>query len=146
MNIFDLKYKKGEYFENKYIKISNDNIYLSDEFINNVLSLDIISTLNMMKSLSLNYHNTNINMTINHNGFNFCKLTIYLFYIGKYKTSKHEWLVCGSSGDYGFNGLERTKKELLGVNTKRKVIRFFVNLYLNSKLARKEKIESFLEK
>jgi hypothetical protein len=129
----DLKYCKGEYFKNKHMMIKNDDVHISDEF-----AAFIIPTVPI-----LGYNNTNLKVKIKQAFLNQI-LTISLFKSNGLK-SNYPWVVCGHCGSYGFNGLQYSSREELGVIAKRRVIRKMVEAYLSSKLSRKEKLIDILD-
>ena len=54
---------------------------------------------------------------------------------------KFKYYLAGSSGSHGFNGLEYTKREKLGIRTVRRANKYVFDLYQNSYFSRQEKIE-----
>jgi hypothetical protein len=140
-NIKDLQFKKDEVFKNEYFWIRYDNIYLTDEFAK------LYIKEYKQKVDRIIFTPTTINMSVKLNFIN-VKLSIYfreIHFDNNDEKKKYKWLVCGSSGSHGFNGLEYTKKETFGVRTRRKVIKHMVNLFLeNKKLNRIEKIKNIL--
>jgi len=130
----DLKYCKGEYFKNKHMLIKNDNIHISEQF----------ARILIKKPLVLGYNKTEFIVRAKVDFLN----QVVLIFIFKSNgiVSEHPWVVCGCCGSYGFNGLEYSRREQLGVKIKRKAIRKIVEVYLCSNLSRKEKLIDILEK
>ena len=123
--IENLKFKKGEEFINNFFKIKNDNIYLTDDFLFLFFN---------KKDIMNKWVYSGYSLTIK----GMYKLTLYFRRIDN--NTKYKWLVAGSCGTHGFNGMEYTKKECLGVRVKRQVINNLVIFYLKSNLSRIDKI------
>jgi hypothetical protein len=139
-NIFNIKFKLGEKYSNEHIYLSNDNMYISYDFFYYLMT-NKNQLLNIKKH---EYYNLCIYLRIK----DYIKLTLYAKYIefSNENLKNYKFIICGSSGDYGFNGMERTTKLILGINTKRKVNRYLIKKYLESPLCRYEKIKKLKEK
>lgn len=126
-NIYNLKYKKGELFENDHIVIKYDNMYLSYEFVEYLKR--IYGTLTL---------------TIKGNK----RLTLYFKYdyVSDRGTDNKIWKLCGYCGDWGFGDRCYTGKYSYGVRVRRKAIKKIINLYLKSHFSIVEKREEKLLK
>lgn len=128
-NIKDLKFKLGEKYNSKHITIKNDNMYISKEF---ALYL-IHEPLKEHKRYRSNLYRTKYN--VEYQG---ASITIVIM---ESKFSEDiRYLIAGSCGSYGFNGMQFTSAERMGVRTKRVVNKYLVNLFLSSPILRLEKI------
>jgi len=123
-NINELKFKKGEQFKNLFFKINHDNMYITDEF------------LKLLYDKEPKYRILSSKHSITVNGM----YMLTICFIKHENGTNYKWLVAGSCGDYGFNGMERIKRNTYGVRTKRRVFNYLVKFYLNTNLCRIEKI------
>lgn len=124
-NINELKFKKGEEFKNLFFKIVHDDMYVTDEFLKLLLhDGEPICKIERTK------HHVIVNRMY--------RLTIC--FIKLQNGTNYRWLMAGSSGDHGFNGMESAKRYKYGVRTKRRCIEYLVHVYLNTNLCRMEKI------
>lgn len=131
-NIHDLKFKLGEYFISEHINIKIDNMQISERFA----KLLIKEPIKEPKQHSSTFYQT---IFITH--FNSARVTIYVR-----QSHDNRFYIAGQSGTYGFGGLQCTKKEYLGVRTRRIVNKVIVDYYLTTNLPRLEKIKKLLKK
>lgn len=141
--ISDLTFCKNEYIKHPYFIIRNDDMYLTDDFVKQLPSLKDLSFNNKKSFLNTGLHTK-------YGTYNMYRLDIHIKHTNRFINdpyiNQYSWLVCGSSGSHGFNGMNYTKKEQLGVKTKRNVIKYMVDYYLNSDLSRYEKIQKIKNK
>jgi len=130
--INDIECKLGEIYNDNHIELKNDNLYLSKTFAKYLLNKDF-SGLNR-------YHNFyKTNLKIWYSGI---LITIYIKEI--ISSNGIRYSISGNSGDWGFGGLQRTKRETLGVRIKRKVNKYIINIYKDSPFIRFEKIKNII--
>lgn len=145
--ISELTFCKDEYLEHLHFFIKNDNMYLTNDFVKSLPSFkNIVFDYDSEKTFF--FPRTGLHTTYGYNNMyriDICIRQSKVFKDDPYK-KKYRWLICASSGSYGFNGMNYTKKEQLGVRTKRKIIKFMINYYMNSELPRYEKIQKIISR
>ena len=124
--IEDLKFKKGEEFSNEHISIKNDAMYVTIEVAKTIKG----------KFGQFTYRTTK--RTSNPS------ITLYFGNV-KWRNDDKNFKLCGCTGDFGFGEWPYTDKWELGVRVKRESIEKMINLYLQTPLARKEKLKKLLK-
>jgi hypothetical protein len=128
-NIFDIQCTLGEVYEDKHIRLKNDNMYISKDFAGFLIGGEF---------KEIPQYRSNFYRTKYHIDTNSCYVGIH---IREYRTINGiEYCLAGSSGSFGFGGLQHTKNEYLGVRIKRKVNKHIIDIYINSFFIRYEKI------
>lgn len=128
------KINKNTILKHKHMCIINGNMYISDAFARDILS---------NYDLNNKWINTLYGVTFNY-GFNFCHMCFTHIperEIGKYKYS---WRVTGKSGDFGFDDFYYNKKLRIDIRILYKLHKKLINIYLESKTARYDKIKKLL--
>jgi hypothetical protein len=136
-DVRELTFKKGEKYKGKHIYINNDRLFVSDEFANYLVT-DIKERSNRL------WHSLSFKSSINY-GYMY-KCSLLLKHVVLTNNPQYTYELCGLSGSYGFGGLEYTKKETLGVRTRRRANKHIIKLYLESKFSRLEKLKYLKEK
>ena len=138
-NIFDIQFKKGEIFIGKHIYIKNDNLYMTKEFAEYLIG--------HKESKGWWIHLNHRYIVYNKNGINYkCNLYVRKFNGFINEKKRFNYILTGSSGSTGFNGMQDTKKLTLGIKVVRKANKFIVDEYMNSKFSRLEKIQQIRNK
>jgi hypothetical protein len=146
--IRDLKFKRGDIFENKDIYLKNDSMYISKDFaylINN--NKDIIrSCIILAKNSKKERYFLVDKITVKEK---YSKILVSMFlYTNVLSTNSKicdKLKVCGLCGDFGFGGIQLYKSKTLGVKFKRQVYKKLLDLYFESSLCRSEKLKEILE-
>lgn len=144
--IRDLKFKKGDIFENKDIYLKNDSMYISKDF---VLLMDAEYKYHAAVVLAENTKKERaflIDKFTVRDGYSVIIISIYLYTNILSTNTKicDKFKVCGMSGDYGFGGVQPYISKTFGVRIKRQVYKKLLNVYFESPLSRKEKLKEIL--
>jgi hypothetical protein len=143
----DLKFKKGDIFENEDIYLENDIMYISKSF---ALLMDIQYKYHAAVILAENTKKErcfSIDDIVVKDKYSKIMIRLYL-YTNIHSTNLkicNKFKVCGLSGDYGFGGIQSYKIKTLGVRIKRQVYKKLLDIYFVSSLCRKEKLKEILE-
>ena len=131
--IEDVKCKLGEIYDDDFIKIKNDNLYINELFAKYLIQRDFkIKSKHVVNYYHTKYSIRNFNSSVG-------------IYIKEYNGSNGlKYSIAGSSGSYGFNGLQHTLKETLGVRTKRIVNKKILEIYKDSYFIRSVKIKKII--
>jgi hypothetical protein len=142
----DLKFKKGDVFENTDIYLKNDSMYISKDF---ALLMDTEYKFHAAIMLA---ESTKKERYFSINKFRVREkyqilITIFLYtnILSTNSKIRDKLKVCGMSGDYGFGGIQVYRSKTLGVRIKREVYRKLLDIYFDSHLCRKEKLKEILD-
>jgi len=129
-DIFNLTFKKDETYIGNHLKLTKSGmLYMTYDFAS-YLAKDGYDLSKKHSYIPTKYH-------IVYSNIYRCDL-----YIKKTNNnSKFEYYLLGSSGSHGFNGMQDTKKETLGIRTVRRANKYIFDIYIESPLSRSEKIK-----